>query len=247
MTNGIYALLFVFMTFVGKYLYKMRQITYDNLLDSKEEDKIKILTYNVQRLPVLFRKDVDIKALMDKYQIVCLQEHFSNFVFPIKNHGYNCIHPPPKSYKIVADSGLTIYSKYPIKFIDFIEYEKSRSLDRMASKGFIVTKILDMIVINTHLQAFGSDIKEHQMKQLFDYVNSKFDENEKIIIIGDFNTDLRECKNEKFNKIVPPEKTHQIVGFVDGAFYRNLNISYDCIEKCDQKTDHCGVGMIMEL
>ena len=247
---NLYAIFTVFIIVLGNYTCRCRRTTYENnKISKKPESQINILSYNVQRLPIFFRRDIDINSLIEKYEIICLQEHMSNIRYSIQSYGYNIIHPAAKSYKVVTDSGLTIYSIYQIEFLDFVEYDKSESIDRFADKGFLVVKILDIIVINTHLQAYGSHIKYDQFKQLFDYINSKFDKTIKIIIIGDFNLDLRTMIVEHFDKISPLESTHfdKEPQFIDGAFYRNLNILYTGLEKMDKLTDHFGVCMQLKL
>ena len=52
--------------------------------------KLKVLTYNIQRLPFMFRPTIDIKELMKKYDIICLQENYCNILGTNKfSFGYN--------------------------------------------------------------------------------------------------------------------------------------------------------------
>lgn len=36
------------------------------------KNRMRVLTYNIQRLPYLFRPTINVKQLMDKYDVVCL-------------------------------------------------------------------------------------------------------------------------------------------------------------------------------
>ena len=115
--------------------------------------KLKILTYNVQRLPYYFRPLVDIENLMKEYDIICLQENFCTVLgLNQKNYGYNCIIPPCSLYKL-TNSGLTIYSKYMIQYVDFVIFDNLISSDRLSEKGFLVIKLNDIYIVNTHLQS----------------------------------------------------------------------------------------------
>jgi hypothetical protein len=84
-----------------------------------KKDKLKVLTYNVQRLPYfIFRPIIDITKLLHKYDVICLQENFNQILSNYQSFDVNCIVPKCPFHKIV-NSGLTIYSKVPINYIGF--------------------------------------------------------------------------------------------------------------------------------
>ena len=236
------------------------EYTFNKVLDYT---KLKVLTYNIQRLPFMFRPTMDIKELMKKYDIICLQENYCNILGTNKfTFGYDSISPGCAIYKLV-DSGLSIYSKFPIKLIDFIRFTNLTSVDNLSDKGFLVIQLNDLIIVNTHLQAtYDLDTNNfersyEQLSQIFDYVKKY----KKVLICGDINMNIHEIKiNNNFNKIQTIEPTHwskmdsylgqtsseQLTGylpyFYDGGFYKNINIDNIRCVKEDVYTDHLGVS-----
>jgi exonuclease III len=214
--------------------------------------KIKVLTFNAQRLPyLLLRPNLDINKLLNHYDIVCLQENFcSLFGTNKKSYNLNCISPKGHIFKF-TDSGLSIYSKYNIQYVDFVRFDDLKSVDKLSDKGFLVIKFDDMYIINTHLQAnYASSetplITLNQINKILDYSN-KFN---KVVICGDFNINIKELKIPlEYSKVVPYKPTHwcktntifnisraeESEGmepfYFDGAIYKNLNISNTHVKK----------------
>lgn len=186
------------------------EYTFNNMTDFKTSN-ITFLTYNIQRLPYMFRPNIDIKKLMKKYDVICLQENFCNIVGSNKiSHGFHCISPGSSIFKLV-DSGLSIYSKYPIEYIEFVRFSNLTSVDKLSDKGFLVAKLNDIIIVNTHLQATyeldknNFDRSYKQLQQIFNYVKKY----EKVLICGDINMNIHELNiNNEYNKIIPPQPTH---------------------------------------
>lgn len=252
------------------YSYKKYNPIICNVLNinSYNIKKIKMLTYNVQRLPYYFRPLLDIDNLMNMYDIICLQENFCSILgLNQHNYGYNCIIPSGSLYKI-ANSGLTIYSKLPIQYIDFINYTNLTSVDKISDKGFLIIKVNDMYIINTHLQAsynIDNNFVNEAMSQLNKIITycSLMD---KIVICGDFNIDLQSININNYNKIVTDIPTHwdkmdsnyknnsscfEIEGYhpfyFDGGFYKNLSINNIKTVSHDKYSDHLGVEFIINL
>jgi exonuclease III len=223
---------------------------------------IKVLTYNVQRLPFLFRPCININDLLNKYDVICLQENYCDLFKQNNSYNVNCVIPKSSIFKI-ADSGLTIYSKLPIHYIDFIRFENLCSIDRVADKGFLIVQINDFILINTHLQASYNltdnnnfTKAEEQIKTIINKVKN----HNKIIICGDFNYNINEIEINDFNNICPNVPTHWMqMGsilsktsatkinnyypyYFDGALYKNININNINVENYDNYTDHLGVS-----
>lgn len=156
---------------------------------------LRILTQNVQRLPLWVRPSVDIDKLMLEHDIVCLQEDF----YPLTgrnsiNTKFNFVSPGRFTFKLL-NSGLSIYSRYPIEYIDFIPFSVSGSIDSICDKGFLITRINNVIIINVHLQSNYYDdgnknkyteIISQQLAQIFEYITHY----DKVIIVGDFNMDI---------------------------------------------------------
>ena len=237
-----------------------------------ENNKISLLTYNIQRLPYLFRPNVNIKELMKMYDIICLQENFCSLFGTNRNcYEYNCVHPSGSFFKL-TDSGLSIYSKYKIKFINFIRFNNLNSVDKLSDKGFLIVKINDLFVVNTHLQSIYNkddkpDIAYNQLRQILSYCN-KFNN---LIICGDFNICLSKIndmyiKKYNYSKIITDIPTHwnSINGifndsysyqksseylsfYYDGGFYKNIFVDNIKTVNYDKYTDHLGVSFTIQI
>lgn len=228
-----------------------------------EDNKIKLLTFNCQRLPYLFRPNVDIDKLISEYDIVCLQENFCSIFGTNKIKKYNCIHPSGAIYKLV-DSGLTIYSKYKIDFISFIRFNNLKNIDILADKGFLIIKIKDIYIVNTHLQGSYSTLEnptaQKQLESIINYVKNM----ENVVICGDLNIQLDKLNIPNYNTIVPPTPTHwenldrdflssssaeekpgMVPCYFDGGIYKNVNIMDIKTKKMDNYSDHLGVSFII--
>ena len=230
-----------------------------------EYNNLKILTYNIQRVPYFFlRPKVDINKLLETYDILCLQEDFYPNIYDKNLNNFNIFHIGTNKWFKITDSGLTIYSKVPLEFIEFINFKKLESVDKLSDKGFLVTKYLDTYVINTHLQAtyyikdLDNSIAFSQLNEIFKYLNNK--KIKKFIILGDFNIDLDKI-NIKYNKAHPNYPTHyskmnslffnssavpkkNYYGFIyDGAIYNNISCNKIKTVIHDNFTDHLGVSL----
>ena len=236
-----------------------------NTFDNINTNEFKILTYNIQRLPYLFRPELNINNLLESYDIICLQENFCP-IFGFNKVNYTSIIPSSPFYKIV-NSGLSIYSKYPIEYIDFVKFDNLKSIDRMSDKGFLVVKILDTYIINTHLQACYN-FKEHHINETNHNLHNIIQyckKYKKVLICGDFNLELNNLIIDDYNKIVTNEPTHwhsmnsifnessatkkdkYYPFYFDGGIYKNLNINNIKTVNHDIYTDHLGVSFNLIL
>ena len=248
-----------------KYYSRIKQ----NIEYLKTYDNIKILSYNIQRVPYFFlRPDVDVLKLLDIYDIICFQEDFCPNIFNSKLNNINVYHIGTKKWYKFIDSGLTIYSKIPLDFIEFINFKKLESVDKLSDKGFLVTKYLDTYIINTHLQAtyyikdLNNSIAYQQLNEIFNYLienNIK-----KFIILGDFNVDLDKI-NINYNIASPQYPTHyskmdsllfnssatpkkDYYGFIyDGAIYNNIKFNNIDTIIHDKYTDHLGISLDISI
>lgn len=234
-----------------------------------KNNKLKFLTYNIQRLPYFLRKRVNIDKILRKYDIVCLQEDFLPKISNYELDKFNICHIGTSSFYKLIDSGLTIYSRIPLQFIDFLQFKNLKSVDILSDKGFLVMKYNDLYIINTHLQApyTQDDLKNNvgiqQINEIFDYLEKHYIT--KFIIIGDFNTELDKFICDKYSLLVPNEPTHYTEmksifnktsatfkeGYtplkIDGAIYNNIKINKHKLVKYDKKTDHLGVSFFVDL
>ena len=249
------------------YTIKKSKFIYNNyillspLYSFKGDTTIKILTYNVQRLPHLFRKNINIHNLLLKHDMVCLQENYcSLFATNRKNYGYNCIIPGGSLLKLV-DSGLSVFSKFYIEFVDFVRFNNLTSVDRLSDKGFLVFKINDIYIVNTHLQSTYRNVDPHIAKNQLSNIINYCDQFDRVLICGDFNICLLDFNIAGYNKIISDKPTHWnlLNGIVDtsskteisdkykpfyfdGGFYKNIMIKNINTQDYIHDTDHFGVS-----
>jgi exonuclease III len=263
----LFTLLLIYYSYI-KYIPLIEK--YDNLIN-KNKKKLKMLTYNVQRLPYYFRPNVDIDKLMGKYDVVCLQEYFCSVLgLNKKAYGYNCIIPSSPFYKIV-NSGLAIYSKYPLEYIDFISFDNLSYIDGMSDKGFLIVKFNDLYIINTHLQSSYEvenndyDCAKIQLNKILDYCKNK--NLKKVVICGDMNLDLKYIDIDGYKKIISQEPTHwnKMDSYIqnnsatykiddsylpfhyDGGFYKNIKVKKIKTVLEDEYADHLGVSFKVKI
>lgn len=253
----------IFIVIILNYMRLKSVNIIDNNIKVLPVNKIKILTFNCQRLPFLFRPNVAIENLMKEYDIICLQENFSpifNIHKNIKNKYYNCIYPSGSLFKLL-DSGLTIYSKYKIDFINFIRFNNLKSIDKLSDKGFLVIKLKDIYIINTHLQASytneDNNTARTQIDTIIDYI--KINNIQKVIMCGDFNINLNQVtipdynisvsnipthwekiSNSIFNSSSAEEKKDMAPCYFDGYIHKNITISKVGVKNIDHYSDHLG-------
>lgn len=231
-------------------------------------DKLRFLTYNIQRLPYLFRPKLNIIKLLEKYDIICFQEDFCPEILSSDLDYYNIFHIGADSHLKLVDSGLSVYSRIPLEFIDFVRFLDLGSIDKLSDKGFLIVKYKDIHIINTHLQASynledgGSNIAKKQFKNIIRYLNKN--KIKKFIIMGDFNLELDKLDTKSLLKLVQNEPTHYTEmsnifnktsaypqeGFlplkIDGAVYNNVSIEKSKTVSYDKYTDHLGISFFLK-
>jgi hypothetical protein len=268
-----FALLPIFVT-IAYFLYlnksKRQTIIKQNIYKNTIlENKIKLLTYNIQRLPYFFRPFININHLIKKYDIICLQEDFCTNIKKEYFNEFNICKIGNNSIFKLLDSGITIYSRIPLEFIDFIPFKNLKSVDKLSDKGFLIVKYKNIYFINTHLQASyylnndNNNISLNQLGEIFKYLENN--QINKFVIIGDFNVDLEKLRLDKYKILYTDEPTHyckmdsifvkssafpknKYFGYkLDGCIYNNVNISNIKSHDYDQYTDHLGVSLIVNL
>ena len=176
--------------------------TYKNY---KKRNNINIILYNIGLLPFKIKNLNILEKILNNYDIILLQEFFTNLFFNkknwllnfCKNYKYNIVAMEESSIfsgKLV-DSGLVILSKYPIVKVRKFNFDSnSFSYDTLIQKGFLNALIQignkKISIYNLHNQSFYKKfvnphfIQNYQLKKLNDFINT----NDKYIIIGgDFN------------------------------------------------------------
>lgn len=175
-----------------------------------------------------------IKQLDPLPDIICFQELFRKKSQKIIIEGLKNIYPYYNvdktcgKYIIGVNSGLAIFSKYPIEEKMFHQYTKEKGVENFAKKGILGLKLKldddDLFVFTTHLQTglgaepcickcfdnnklSSDDLKKIQVQEAVNKIKefTKNDNSPSIIFTGDFNTpsvnDLYQIESHLLNSI----------------------------------------------
>lgn len=183
----------------------------------KEDDGFKILTYNVQVLighlsnEKLTHIIESITQVEKQTDVVCLQEVFVEEGRYILIGALSPMYPYyiAKSNDdkfLIEDSGLMIFSKYPIRKYNFYPYRDSLGVDKLSEKGFVVAEIKvgakHIRIANTHMQSDAwvaqspapkGRVKTQNEEELKKRVDVRYSQLRHIaaistnIVVGDFN------------------------------------------------------------
>lgn len=266
---------YIFSYFIIKicvYVYNLHKNIYIicSFVKPYTKPEIKILSYNIQRIPLYFRPNIDVKYLFEKTEsdIICLQEDFtqisqSNLYI---NDEISIIRPSVSKYYKLANSGLTIYSKLKINNSIFIPFNSASYEEKIADKGFLIVELDNLILINTHLQYGDNKCADKQINYIISYIKNNYKSNRRIAIVGDFNIDLRNITIPYFDKIIPTTPTHYSSkknpkfntlaslenlsiseknnydpNYIDGGFYSNLKLKSVNYDILDKYADHMAI------
>ena len=225
--------------------------------DEVEPDIIKpksILSWNIRGLSLYIDADIR-ERIMNVIlgfgtDILCLQECFDDDLREILCNRLLQTYPfyvsgnLSKRFVVGEDSGLMIFSKYPITNYKFFKYTDSFGADYMSNKGVIYVKIGDVNIATTHIQSEGccgvctfrdKIVILSQINELID--NNPFDN--KMIVCGDLNkTEAEFYFNSDKNNTQP---THEsLLEPID--YIISMNNSYDImaapIELKNNPSDH---------
>ena len=180
---------------------------------------LRILSANVQRLPYLIDRPAPaVGTMLLDHDIVCLQEDFQPWETRNKiadSHGVShCF--PAGSWSTLLNSGLSVWSRVPLRFISFERFQNLRSIDRLADKGFLAVGVgPNLILVNTHLQAtydyrnLHYDVAHEQVRQIRTWLQRNYPARPSLIV-GDFNYDLRAhgATQDGWRIVVPAGPTH---------------------------------------
>lgn len=155
--------------------------------------------------PQRFRRIVDLMS-ESPAQFFALQETFSSKV--TQSHLIDRLHH--KKFELtrgdhrnlwklkVTCSGLSSVSMHPVVKTEFKAFSKAKSMDRLANKGVLLTRIeiepgLEVDVYNTHLQASylhrneNAKTRMRQLKEVADFIRTHSSPDDTILVLGDFN------------------------------------------------------------
>ena len=194
----------------------------ETLEDNNSTSGIGVLTYNVQVL-IGHLSNEKIKHIIDsiisissKTDVVCLQEVFveegrMTLIDSLKNIYPYYIAKSNDDEFLIEDSGLVIFSKYPIKNYKFYDYSELIGVDDLSTKGFVVAEIKikskNIKIISTHMQSDAwvekqfiktcgdskIEINTGNEKELLKRIDVRYTQLQQIskvsssIVLGDFN------------------------------------------------------------
>ena len=253
------------------YIYKIKYCK------PYKENHLKILSYNIQRIPFYFMPNIDIEHLFKttKSDILCLQEDFIQFNQSNsynKNQNMAIIRPSTSKYYKLVNCGLTIYSKIKINKSKFIPFNLASHVEKIVDKGFLIAELDNLILINTHLQYGDKKCACDQLNQIKSYIRNNYEQNKRIILVGDFNIDLNSIKIPNFRTIIPQIPTHYSSkinpaldtlaslkklsdtekrkyepNYIDGGFYSNLKLKSINYGIFDPFADHKAIVIDLEI
>lgn len=177
---------------------KLKQTETNMLTNFQHGQSLSVITWNIQKLPWITKSVSCLTDLLDKYDIILLQECFMVQIQTLKNlFPTHWISKGFLSGPKLLNSGLVILSKYPIVQVQFYPFENSNpyTSDYLCEKGILVATVYVggkyLYVVNTHLQAsYYSPYDPVALEQFAELEKIiKLMEKNKYIIAGDFNID----------------------------------------------------------
>ncbi|MGA1932223.1 endonuclease/exonuclease/phosphatase family protein [Arcobacter sp. YIC-464] len=160
--------------------------------------KIKVATFNIWKndgdFPNrIFKLNDELKE--NKLDIICLQEdyeskEFSSSKYLNKNLDFNYI--STKTRKKIRDnklssSNLTILSKYKIKLVDEIFFDKETEDERACQIIEVELKDKKLLLVNTHLSHISSEQRENQIKKILKFIKNYSAFYDVVMFCGDLN------------------------------------------------------------
>lgn len=138
-----------------------------------------------------FNRRIDSLAINGQYDLLLFQElhdpYYSIQLYKkLKNiYPHSIINVGTKPFS--HNSGLAVFSKYPLKNISFTPFDKLKGKQFGINKGFLKFQLGKVTFLNTHLQPGTREndamIRNKQLKQINAYWNQK----DKQILCGDLN------------------------------------------------------------
>ncbi len=180
---------------------------------------------------------------------------------------------PPSMHFGKVISGQSILSKYPLKDQERIVLQRVESepfyrdafyLERLAQIVKVVLNDKEVVVINTHLEAFDKNTRVQQFEKVLGIYN-KYAQDYPTILLGDFNSRARdyqaiiqkifamkETGNAAFNFQNPPNTfdTKKPFERIDYIFYTKNSIEYisgKVVNEFGQASDHLPIYMEFRL
>ena len=194
-----------------------RVAVYDTISEEISPSELRILAWNIQMLPrFLFRlsrgpirrsKLIPQKVIDDQIDILVFQEAFdarSRRILKRRlkdDYPYICGPANKKFFDFKTNSGVMIFSKVPLKYLDEIDFKDCESDDCLARKGALLVEAewqgVTFQVLGTHLEAGGPfAIKETQYAEIRALIDKYQKQGVPQFLCGDFNTSK---SSERYN------------------------------------------------
>ncbi|OGT61385.1 MAG: hypothetical protein A3F14_00655 [Gammaproteobacteria bacterium RIFCSPHIGHO2_12_FULL_43_28] len=184
-----------------------------NSFDTSANNKISVLTYNTQLLPIFANAVDDLnqpmlraKAIPKKiknYDAVIFEEAVDDTFRDILTNAMKSYYPyhtkvASRLPSRLLSGGIILFSKWPIIREDQIAYSKASKYDELVAKGVIYAAISKngkvYHIMGTHTQAAANkpgesrEIRALQLKEWAEFIERlRIPENEPLILAGDFN------------------------------------------------------------
>lgn len=242
-------------------------------LAERQPGEIRILSYNIKMLPRLLlpvrfgpikrARRIPEHLIKDSLDVVVFQELFdirSRRIIRRKMRKEYPYHVGPANRNIIpfkTNSGIVIYSKYPLKKLDKVRFREREGIDRMAHKGGLLVEATmpngqRFQVLGTHLQAGGSwRTKLSQYIDLSSIILTNQEPGVPQFLAGDYNTAANDTlKYPMLLKVLDAEDgavdseikysadsaTNDLKGrgsskLIDFIFYRGNNITPEMMKR----------------
>ncbi|MBY0433750.1 MAG: sphingomyelin phosphodiesterase [Cyclobacteriaceae bacterium] len=169
-------------------------------------EKIKVLSWNIYMLPGFLGEGKRPRAeaigqllATSDYDVIVFQEAFHHRACKIIRQALSKTFPyeaGPANQKLVSlktNSGIWIFSRYPITAAHSITFQTRHGIDAMSRKGALMVEInihnFPIQIVGTHLQNAGDEsLRQRQCAELYDLLLKRYERpGVPQIVCGDFN------------------------------------------------------------
>lgn len=158
---------------------------------------VKIATYNIWKDDGNFPDriyDLSTQLRSKKLDIICFQEDFncdefssSKFLNIELDFNYITTNTRKKlRNKVLSSSNLTILSRYEVKLLDEVYFEKDHDEERAFQIIEVALKKEKILLVNTHLSHISSKTRINQIEEILNYLK-KYDNYDLTLFCGDLN------------------------------------------------------------
>ncbi len=214
---------------------------YEGTEEEIGDRELRILAWNIQMLPRFLinisrgpmrrSRLIPQKLIDDQIDIIVFQEAFDGRSRRILKRRLRDTYPymvgpanrTPGS--IIGNSGVMMFSKFPLKHLGEIDFKDCQKEDCLARKGALLVEAewqgTVFQVLGTHLEAGGPDsIKRNQYREILGLIDEYKKEGVPQFLSGDFNT--HKGRNDGLY-----DDMMKTLGAEDGEFYGELKYTAD--------------------